>query len=303
MEVATVAGRPNPAAMLPAYLHQTLVGHEGSVMAVRYTARGQYALTCGRDRTMKLWNPDSGLCIKTYAGHSQEVLDAAAAADNSKVASVSSDKYVMLWDVSTGSTLMRFRGHTSKVNCVKFNADASVLITSSYDATVKVWDTRSKNRDPVMSMDDAKDDVPTIDVSDHEILAGSVDGSVRTYDMRAGMMHADFLKDPVTSVSFSHDRNCILAATLNSTIRLLDKESGEMLSEYTGHTNTDYKLDACLAYNDAYVVCGSETGDLCYWDLVQGKTMIHKVEAAHDSAVVSLSYHPKEHAMLTASTD
>ena len=252
---------------------------------------------------MKLWNPDSGLCIKTYAGHSQEVLDAAAAADNSKVASVSSDKYVMLWDVSTGSTLMRFRGHTSKVNCVKFNADASVLITSSYDATVKVWDTRSKNRDPVMSMDDAKDDVPTIDVSDHEILAGSVDGSVRTYDMRAGMMHADFLKDPVTSVSFSHDRNCILAATLNSTIRLLDKESGEMLSEYTGHTNTDYKLDACLAYNDAYVVCGSETGDLCYWDLVQGKTMIHKVEAAHDSAVVSLSYHPKEHAMLTASTD
>ena len=128
----------------------------------------------------------------------------------------------------------------------------------------------------------------------------SVDGSVRTYDIRMGNMQADYLQDPVTSACFSHDKQCILAATLNSTIRLLDKETGELLADYTGHKNTEYKVDATLAFNDAHVVAGSEDGKLCYWDLVQGK-MLHQVQA-HAAVVVSISYHPKKHALLTAST-
>lgn len=131
----------------------------------------------------------------------------------------------------------------------------------------------------------------------HEVLTASVDGSVRTYDIRMGSMHADYLQDPVTSACFSRDKQCILAATLNSTIRLLDKETGELLADYTGHTNTEYKVDVSLAYNDAHVVAGSEDGKLCYWDLVQGK-LLAQVQA-HHTAVVSLSYHPKKHALLT----
>ena len=37
---------------------------------------GNYCVTCGSDKTVKLWNPNSGLLIKTYVGHGQEVLDA-----------------------------------------------------------------------------------------------------------------------------------------------------------------------------------------------------------------------------------
>ena len=37
---------------------------------------GNYCLTCGSDKSVKLWNPHSGLLLKTYMGHGQEVLDA-----------------------------------------------------------------------------------------------------------------------------------------------------------------------------------------------------------------------------------
>ena len=37
---------------------------------------GNYCLTCGSDKTLKLWSPHKGLCIKTYMGHGAEVLDA-----------------------------------------------------------------------------------------------------------------------------------------------------------------------------------------------------------------------------------
>ena len=39
------------------------------------------------------------------------------------------------------------------------------------------------------------------------------------------------LPGPITSVCFSKDGQCTLAASLDSTLRLLDKETGEMLGE------------------------------------------------------------------------
>ena len=45
--------------------------------------------------------------------------------------------------------------------------------------------------DPIQIMDEAKDSISSITVSDFEILTGSVDGYIRRYDMRNGMLHAD----------------------------------------------------------------------------------------------------------------
>lgn len=69
---------------LPTELHSTLVGHEGPVLAVRFNRTGAYALTCGKDRTFRLWNPHKGTLVKTYTGHAHEVRDVACAADNSR---------------------------------------------------------------------------------------------------------------------------------------------------------------------------------------------------------------------------
>ena len=75
-----------------------------------------------------------------------------------------------------------------------------------------------------------------------------------------------------------------------------------MLAEYTGHTNTAFKLQACLSTDDARVLCGSEGGSLHAWDLVNG-TPLFRMQNAHRGPVVSLSPHPKLPALLTASHD
>eukprot|EP00039_Didymoeca_costata_P032081 m.36750 g.36750 ORF g.36750 m.36750 type:complete len:305 (+) comp9181_c0_seq1:82-996(+) len=284
---------------LPVHRVQELKGHEGNVMSVRFTATGSYALTTGSDRTVKLWNPFTGLCIKTYTGHGMAVNDSVASQDNSRIASGGADKNAIVWDVATGGSIVRFRGHAGQINCIKMNPEATVVVTGSYDSTVKCWDTRSKNHEPIMTLGEAKDSIQAIDVTDYEIMTASVDGMVRIYDLRVGVLRGDYLKDPVTSACLSHDNNCILAATLNNTIRLLDKDTGELLSEYQGHKNQNYKVDVALSYNDAYVVSGSEDGDICFWDLVEAK-LIHRMKG-HNGVVSSLSFHPKQHALLTAS--
>mmetsp|Transcript_9467 Transcript_9467/g.24420 ORF Transcript_9467/g.24420 Transcript_9467/m.24420 type:complete len:333 (-) Transcript_9467:99-1097(-) len=289
-------------ASYPSFEAATLIGHDGSVMAVRFTATGAYAVTAGRDKMVKLWNPYTGLCIKTYKGHGREVHDAAASGDNSRLVSCGADRSVYLWDVTTGTTITRFRGHVAEVNAVVFGAESTVVISGSYDKSVRCWDMRSNAHEPIQVFDEAKDSITSLDVGGAAILTGSVDGHVRLYDLRMGKMREDLLKDPVTSVSFSHDQNCLLASTLNSTIRLLDRDTGESLAEYSGHRNIEYKVDSVLSHNDAYVISGSENGDVCYWELVESR-MVFCNRQAHASVVASASYHPTKAALLTAAVD
>ena len=121
------------------------------------------------------------------------------------------------------------------------------------------------------------------------------------YDLRRGEMVRDELGPPIGCVALSHDRNCVLAATLDHTVRLLDKASGQVLCEYRGHSNGGFRVEASLSRDDARVLCGSEDGTLHAWDLVEGKAL-GRLEC-HSAALVGLDLHPSSSAILTASHD
>lgn len=64
-----------------------------------------------------------------------------------------------------------------------------------------------------------QDSVTSVAVHAHDIVAGSVDGSVRRFDIRMGRAYSDDLHHPITSIALSHDGQCVLAACLDSTLR------------------------------------------------------------------------------------
>ncbi|KAM4749189.1 WD repeat domain-containing protein 83 [Rhinophrynus dorsalis] len=292
------APKPRPPE-LPRVLQRRLDCNQGAVRAVRFNVDGNYCMTCGSDKSLKLWNPHKGTLLKTYSGHGYEVLDAAGSCDNSQLCSCSSDKTVILWDVAQGQVIRKFRGHAGKVNCVQFNEESTVILSGSIDSSIRCWDCRSRRPDAIQILDEAKDGVSSLKVSDHEILAGSVDGHLRRYDLRKGEMCADYLGSPITCVSFSQDSQCLLASSLDSSLRLMDKDTGELLGEYTGHQNKSYKLDSCLSEKDTHVLSCSEDGTVCFWDLVEG-SLVLKLQVSK-GVVQSLSFHPTEPCLLTAS--
>ena len=78
-----------------------------------------------------------------------------------------------------------------------------MLFTGSYDRTVRIWDLRSHNRAEVQILKDFKDSVSSIDVGNDRkmILCGSVDGCVRTYDLRQGKLFVDHIARKVIVAS------------------------------------------------------------------------------------------------------
>ncbi|KAM0790726.1 hypothetical protein ACM66B_004581 [Microbotryomycetes sp. NB124-2] len=285
----------------PTSVAHTLTSHKGAVNCCVYNSGANYFLTGGQDRSIKLWNPNTGLEIKQYNGHTYEVLGLSCSHDNTKFASCGGDKNVYLWNVATGEQMKRFQGHLTKVNAVEFNQDASVLASGSNDTSVRLWDIKSQQRLPIQVLEEARDSITSLAISGDMILTGSVDGHVRTYDLRKGELRADFFEHPVTSLSLTQDATMVLVSTLDSTLRALDLASGNVLNTYKGHDNTNYRSQACFGPAEAFVVIGDEKGYVHAWDTELG-TNSAKLKA-HDRAVLWTTHHPKNAQMITASSD
>ncbi|CAN8095745.1 unnamed protein product [Discula destructiva] len=302
-----------------------LPGANGPIHALAYSASpGTYILTGSADRAIRLYNPSSssssssssgpssrdaapteGRLIQTYAAHSKEVLSLAVASDNARFASAGGDRTVFLWDVATAKTLRRFAhatdGHVGRVNCVAMGgADDALVVSGGFDTSVRVWDCRSGGGGghggggrPVQVLDEARDAVSAVAVRGAEIVAGSVDGRVRAYDVRMGRCVTDVVGASVSSLCLTQDGKAMLVGSLDSKVRLMDREGGGCLRTYGGDEeskgwkNEDLRVQSVLGGKERFVLAGDEmTGDetgtpaeggrLWVWDLMTG-SLVSKV--------------------------
>jgi mitogen-activated protein kinase organizer 1 len=283
-----------------------LGGHKGSVNIAAFNADGNYCLSAGDDRRILLWNPrretDADVPIKLYTGHNERVLGLCVAHDNASFASCGGDRSVFVWDVPSGRVLRRLSGHSQRVNAVAYAGDScSVLVSASYDTSARCWDLRSRSTAPIQVLGGSADSLTALAVSEHEVMTSSVDGVVRTYDLRAGAMISDTVGAAITNLALSRDGHCILTASLDARLRLLDKATGGLLNTYKGHAHTQFKLGMCLSHDDAFVLGGSEDGFLHVWDLVEA-TLIARLPAAH-GAVTTVACDPRRLEVLTGGHD
>ena len=94
-------------------------------------------VTGAMDNTLKIWNYNTGQCIRTLEGHTGGVLSLHF---NSRLmASGSTDNTIRVWNFEAGEccTLL---GHTEWVNSVRICYDGAMLVSSSDDATIRLWD-------------------------------------------------------------------------------------------------------------------------------------------------------------------
>ena len=87
------------------------------------------------DRTLKVWNAESGTCVHTLYGHTSTVR--CMHLHDSKVVSGSRDATLRMWDVDTGECLHVLVGHVAAVRCVQY--DGRLVVSGAYDYMVKVW--------------------------------------------------------------------------------------------------------------------------------------------------------------------
>uniref|UniRef100_A0A7S2W4U6 Mitogen-activated protein kinase organizer 1 n=1 Tax=Mucochytrium quahogii TaxID=96639 RepID=A0A7S2W4U6_9STRA len=287
---------------------RSLRGHQGAVLGC--SLAGNYVLTCGEDRTVRLFNPtrsgegedqsdgtdETAFLVHTFQGpHGYRVLDVSVKKDHSAFASCGDDKMSFIWDVNTSKVKRKMFGHHGPINSICFGAkNEDIVCSASNDQTIRVYDLRSHNRDGVQILSGFRDSVSSVRISDYQIVAGSIDGCIRTFDVRAAKMFKDTIGDSISYIELSTDlagSNLVVASCVGDkgSVVLVDRDSGLVLKHYEGHLNVENRI-GCGIYSSRTgkdrIICGSEDGYVYIWDLLTGKVVDR--EKVHDTSLSAI---------------
>jgi WD40 repeat protein len=130
---------------LPSLL--TLTGHAHWVWSVAFSLDGNTLASSSSDRAVKLWDSQTGRCLKTLTGHTEPIRSIAFISPKPNIpylVSGSDDHTVRIWDYE-GNCLRVLQGHTSWISAVAASPDGCLIASGSEDQSVRLWDSRTNH--------------------------------------------------------------------------------------------------------------------------------------------------------------
>ncbi|KAK6297104.1 hypothetical protein J4Q44_G00332460 [Coregonus suidteri] len=187
-------------------LRHTLTGHSGKVLAARFLLDNARIVSGSYDRTLKLWDLRSKVCMKTvFAGSSCNDI----VCTEQCVMSGHFDKKVRFWDIRAES-IVRELELLGRVTSLDLNHDRTELLTCSRDDLVKIIDLRSNAVRQTFSAQGFKCGADwtrvTFSPDGSYVAGGSADGALYVWNVLTGKLERTLDKNhcsPINSVSWS----------------------------------------------------------------------------------------------------
>ncbi|CAM9829211.1 unnamed protein product [Chrysoparadoxa australica] len=122
----------------------TVEGHENEVKSVCWSKDGSLLATCGRDKTLWIWevlqDGDFG-CVTVLHGHSKDIKQVIWHPTEEMLLSASYDDTIKVWkeDADDWYCTETLEGHTSTVWSIAVDSSGNRLASVSDDCSLRVW--------------------------------------------------------------------------------------------------------------------------------------------------------------------
>ena len=272
-----------------------LEGHTDEVLAVAFSPDGRTLASGSRDRTIRLWNTNTGEHKLTLEGHTSGVTCLSFSPDGRTLASGSWDDTVRLWDAETGQHLQTLEEHTDGVRSVVFSPDGRTLASGGYDNILRLWDVETGQHKP--AFEGHTDYIRSVVFSpDGSMLAsGSYDRTLRLWDAETGQhkLTLEGHTDGVLTVAFSPDGSTLASGSYDGTLRVWDAETGQHKLTLEGPmddvNSVAFSPDGSTLVSGGYVDTILFYGDtLRLWDAKTGQHL--QTLRGHRRTVTSVAF-------------
>lgn len=104
---------------------------------------GPFLVSGSRDKTIRLWDSSTSVCLMTLTGHDNWVRGLIFHPGGGKtIISCADDKTIRIWDYSNQRCAKTLDAHSHFVTTLDFHKTAPYVVSGSVDQTIKVWECR-----------------------------------------------------------------------------------------------------------------------------------------------------------------
>jgi WD40 repeat protein len=254
-------------------LVRTIEGHSAHVNDVAITPDGKHALSASSDKTLRLWDLETGQCIHTFEGHHSEVYSVVITPDGKRALSASADGTLRLWDLESGQSLHTFIEHTHSVSDVAITPDGKRALSASIDETLRLWDLETGQILYTLEGHSRHVSAVAITRDGKRALSASTDKTLRLWDLETGqrILTLEGHSDYVVAVAITPDGKRALSGSWDYTLRLWDLESGQSIQTFKGHSATVHAV--AITPDGQRALSASSDSTLRLWNLESGQSI------------------------------
>jgi len=261
----------------PGIAKRNLTGHNQPVQDLVTSSDGQFALTASWDKTMRLWDLNTGSSVRSFAGHTSDVNSVAFSSDNRQIVSGSRDKSIRLWNtLAECKYTITEDAHTDWVSKVRFSPSAKqpLIVSCGWDKLVKVWNLNNcKLRYNLAGHGGPLYDV-TISPDGSLCASGGKDGTTMLWDVNDGKhLYSLDAGCGVHSLVFS-PKNYWLCAATDTSIKVWDLENKNVLDELSSKDPPKSGIPWCVS------LTWSADGNMLFAGSTDGSIYVYEIGVA-----------------------
>ncbi|KIJ13679.1 hypothetical protein PAXINDRAFT_170195 [Paxillus involutus ATCC 200175] len=249
----------------------TISGHEDTVFRVTYLAGGKRLVTCSYDKTVRIWNAETGEQEGTSMEHDSWIEGLGVTRDEKIILSGGDGKGLRIWDMETHQLVGEWPSDEGVIRCIAISPNGDLVASGHGQGGIIV---REMDGGTIKySLKSGSGDVIALCFSpDGTKLACGGDQAVRVFDVDSG----DLILGPIEghtnhvfSIVWSLDGSRLFTSSSDQTIRHWDSESGEAIGEpWMGHT--DYVKTISLSPDGTKLTSVSRDKTVRFWDADSG---------------------------------